>query len=117
MREVSVREFRRLAGAENAEKVEEILDHAEWGAALYKTDSGMKFVVSFGNRFANLRGRYPPAAYGDSVLAEYVAAEPVEQEMVSPVFKALHDPDRFPQVHRPRSEPPVTRYPEMPWGR
>jgi hypothetical protein len=111
VRQVSVQQFRRLAGAELAQRTDQVLDHEEWGVALYKTDT-MKFVISFGNRFADLAYRHPPSNYGDAILECYLMPEPPEQEMMSPVFKALRDPNRLPQIAAPPRQPPRTVYPD-----
>jgi hypothetical protein len=109
MREVSAGQFRRIAGGELSERTEQILENPDWGVALYRSDSG-RYVVSFGNRFADVPTRFPPSHYGDSVLSEFVAPEPVEPDMVSPVKRAMMD--RPPQIARPPSAPPRTVYPD-----
>ena len=116
MREVSAGQFRRLAGPELAVRTEQVLENPDWGAALYRSDVA-KFVVSFGNRFTDVPGKYPPSHWGDSVLDAYVKPEPVKQEMVSPVLRHLRDPDRLPQIAAPPRSPARTVFPEFPSGR
>lgn len=110
MREVSAGQFRRLAGPELAVRTEQVLENPDWGAALYRSDVA-KFVISFGNRFANVPSRYPPSNYGDSVLDCYLLPEPPVSDMVSPLVKGLRDRD--PQIHRPRPQPSHTVYPDI----
>jgi hypothetical protein len=111
-RQVSVQEFRRLAGAELAQRTDQILDHDEWGAALYRRHDGAKFVVSWGNRFAEHAGKHPPSNWGDSGLDVWVPPEEQERQMISPVLAHLRG-NHNPQIRRPRSEPPTTSYPEV----
>jgi hypothetical protein len=114
VRQVSASQLRRIAGAELAERTDQILDNPDWGAALYRSDS-TKYVVSFGHRFAEIPTKFAPSHYGDAVLSEFVAPEPVQQEMISPVLKALQD--RPPQIAALPRQPPKTTYPEFPSGR
>jgi hypothetical protein len=103
--------MRRLAGAELAQRTEEILSHDEWGCALYKRYDGAKFVISYGNRFAEFPGQSPPSNWGDSLLDSWVPPEPPENEMISPLKKALQNP--APQIARPKTSAPRTDYPEV----
>jgi hypothetical protein len=125
MREVSVDELYRAAGAELEARVTEILDHEEWGCALFKSAGGIsgvggaRFVASYGDRFAELAGRLPPSHVGDAVLDCHVPPEPMQQKRVSPVKAALASPYRervITQASR-GTAPPVTVFPEFPRGR
>jgi hypothetical protein len=111
MREVSPSQLRRAAGAELSQSVHEILEHDEWGCAIYRNDRA-KFAVSFGNRFSQLPGKYPPSHYGDAVLSEYVMPEPVRPTMVSPVLQHIRN-NQPPQISQRRFNVSETLRPEV----
>jgi hypothetical protein len=113
MREVTPSQLRRLAGGELSERVEQILAHDEWGCAIYQRSDGMRFAVSYGNRFAEIPYRFPPSLFGDSVLSEYVTLEPVVPDMVSPVLRHLRE-QQPPQIRMPPRSPSHTVFPEFP---
>jgi hypothetical protein len=116
MREVSASVMRRLAGAELAERTNQLLDD-DVGVALYLSPT-TKVVIPYGTRTSECPSRVPPSHWGgEAVLDAYCPPVPVEAEMVSPVLKALRDPDRYRQIASPPRQPPVTRFPEFPRGR
>jgi hypothetical protein len=71
-------------------------------------------VLTFGNRFADLKGLPPSSVPLGGDLSVYVSPEKAHQQMRSPLKAALEDPQqRVPQIRRPPVARSDTRYPDV----
>jgi hypothetical protein len=112
--EVSVDEFCRRLPREQAEEVRQHLASGR-GCALFGGNDwrGQKSVETYGTRDADHKG-YPPGnnGMGDPLIV-FVSPPRESRLMVSPLKAALDDQNRVPQIHRPRTAPSQTWYPEV----
>jgi hypothetical protein len=98
VRALTLSQFKKRAGSELGQHADEVLrTNPDCGLGLY-SENGMKMVVSYGNRQADLPGM-PPSGYGTGSLLAYCPprTQP-ERLMRSPVMAALEDQQRIPQI-------------------
>jgi hypothetical protein len=112
VRQVSAQEICRGLDREDVGRVYADLD-AGLGLARYSDDRGGGWVASYGGQGADIPSSHPPKLYGGLALVSFVPPAVPEVAKVSPLWAALQDQSRIPQIHRPPVQPSKTEYPDV----